>query len=299
MPYCTLTAPGGGELTVSAIGFNDLTNVSGVTTGTVQLFYWNELFTPSSYSLADSVDAVSPVLNLTVAGSPYLGQVIQIDQELMSILSFDQTNSTYTVVRGILKSTPASHNAGALVLHLDDSVIVMPFTPGFFENRSSTNYIHTVSMPDVRISAAEFFATNSFGNGQSNQVCYTQTQDTQYRTLSGGQFSMQVNGYLSNQLNAAPPLLVEATHAVRDIRLSLGQAATGYVVQVDLLQNNAEYSRVVLNPADSPGQDVVDGSNLAPLQEGALLSMNVALIPISGYSGTFNPGKDLTLTIRF
>ena len=299
MPYCTLTAPGGGDLTVSAVGFNDLTNVAGVTSGTIQLFYWNELNTPSPYSLEPAVDAVSPVLTLASAGSPYLGQVIQVDQELMSILSFDQTNSTYTVVRGILNSTPAPHNAGAPLLHLDDSVIVMPFTPGFFENRASTNYIHTVSMPDVRISAAEFFATNSFGNGQSNQECYTQAQDAQYRTLSGGQFSMQVNGYLANQLNAAPPLLVEATHAVRDLRLSLGTAATGYIIQVDLLQNNLEYSQVILNPADAPGHDVVDGSSLPPLQEGALLSMNVALVPISGYNGTLNPGKDLTLTIRF
>ena len=86
---------------------------------------------------------------------------------------------------------------------------------------------------------------------------------------------------------------------MRDLRLSLGTAASGYVVQVDLLQNNAEYSRVILNPADAPGQDVVDGSTLPPLQEGALLSMNVALVPISGYSGALNPGKDLTLTIRF
>jgi hypothetical protein len=44
----------------------------------------------------------------------------------------------------------------------------------------------------------------------------------------------------------------------------------------------------------------VDGFNLPPLQVGATLTMNVTLVPISGYQGTaLNPGKDLTLTIRF
>jgi hypothetical protein len=63
------------------------------------------------------------------------------------------------------------------------------------------------------------------------------------------------------------------------------------------LQNGSEYCQVILNgPA---GADVVDGFNLPPLQEKSLLTMNLTLVPISEYTGVFNPGQDLTLTIRF
>jgi hypothetical protein len=297
VPYCTLTAPGGGELQVSAVGFSDLTNVETVASATIQLFYWNELLTPSSYSLAQAVGTTDGTVTLIVAATPNVGQIIQIDEELMSVVSV--TGAAYQVVRGVLGSAIVAHVAGALVLHLTNSAMVLPFSQGFFENRASSNYIHSISLPDVRISAAEIYATNSFGNGQSNQICYTPTQQELYRTLSGGQYSMQVNGYLATLQNAAPPLLVQATHAVRDIRLTLGQAATGYILQADLLQNGSEYCQVILNPNDGAGADVVDGFNLPPLTEGSLLTMNLTLVPISGYAGVLNPGQDLTLTIRF
>ena len=301
IPYCTLSAPGGGELAISSVGFSDLTNAATVTSGTLQLFYWNELNNPSKYSLAQAIDATTGSISLTVPPNPtypYVGQVIQIDDELMSVVSNDASSNSYQVVRGALGSAIAAHSSGSLVLHLDNSAIVMPFSQGFFENRASTNYIHTVSLPDVRISASEFYATNSFGNGQANQICYAASQQTLLRTLSGGQFSMQVNGYLATQQNAAPPLIVETSHAVRDIRLSLGQAAAGYVVNVDLLQTGVEYCRVTLNPSDLPANDILDGFNLAPLVEGAVLTINVTLVPIIGFTGVSNPGRDLTVTIR-
>jgi hypothetical protein len=297
---CTLGAPGGGELQVSAVEFVDQINVETVSSATIQLFYWNELDTPSNYSLAQTVAITDGTITLVVPASPayaYVGQIVQVGDELMSVVTVNQATNTYQVARGVLGSPqPTEHAAGTLVLHLDSTAMVLPFSEGFFENRASVNYIHTISLPDVRISAAEFYATNSFGNGQSYQICYTTDQE-QYRTLSGGQYSMQVNGYLAALQNAAPPLLVQAPHAVRDIHLTMGQAATGYMVQADLLQNGSEYCQVILNgPA---GADVVDGFNLPPLQEKSLLTMNLTLVPISEYTGVFNPGQDLTLTIRF
>jgi hypothetical protein len=299
-PSCTLTTPGGGELTISQVGFSDLTNTATVTSGTLQIFSWNELNTPSQYSLAQAIDSSSTILNLSVPASPstpFVGQLIQIDQEIVSI-STGTTANTYNVIRGAANSATAAHDAGALVLPLDSSTVVMPFAPGFFENRASLNYLNTVSIPDIRVAAAELFVTNSFGNSQTFSVCYA-SNTAPLRTLSGGQFSLQVNGYLATEQNAAPPLVVEATHAVRDIRMSLTQPPTGYVITVDLLQNGTEYCQLVYDPSQTTPTAVIDGTNLPPVLEYAVLSLNITVTLIPNYDLALNPGNDLTVTVRF
>ena len=297
IPTYELQAPGGGELMVYSVGFTDLTNVETVSSGSLQLFYWDELNTPSPYSLAQAVDSSSGVLHLAAAVPAYVGQLIQIDQEVMSVVSVSADSTVYTVDRAAAGSTAGSHSAGSLLLILETYTVVMPFAAGFFQDRSSTNYIHTVSLPDIRIAAAEFFVTNSFGNSQASFTSYS-GNETQLRTLSGGQFSLQVNGYLATQQNAAPPLLVQATHAVRDLRLNFGLAPTGYVVTVDLLQNSAEYCQLIFDPRLSSASGVIGGINLPPLLDRALLSINISLTLIPNYTQTLNPGRDLTLTIR-
>jgi hypothetical protein len=181
--------------------------------------------------------------------------------------------------------------------------MVLPFERGFFQNKASINYLHTASMPDCRVYAAQMFMTNVFGDGQTTTNSYL---NTPLRTLSGGQFSLQVGGYLATQSNAAPALLVQNTHAVRDIWASLGQAAQGYSISIDILQNGQEYCSFVIpaQGAPSPTGSVdqtkpalyVDGSTLLPLQEGATLTMNVTLLSVGG---EVSPGRDLTVTIRF
>jgi hypothetical protein len=218
--------------------------------------------------------------------------LIQIDSEIMSI-SPGTTAASYTVIRGAAGSAAVAHSAGALILTLSSATVVMPFAVGFFENRASNNYVNTFSMPDIRVGAAELFVTNSFGNSQTSYFLQP------LRTLSGGQFSLQVNGYLATQQNAAPPLLVEATHAVRDIRMTLSQPPTGYVITVDLLQNGDEYCQLTYDPSQTTPSAVVDGTNLPPLLEKALLTINITVTLIPNYDQALNPGNDLTVTIRF
>jgi Putative phage tail protein len=297
IPQFTVSAPGGGELDLSGIGFTDLTNTNSVSSGTLQLFSWNELNTPSSYSLSTALDASSTTVALVQVATPTTGQTIQIGTELMSVVSVDATSNTYTVIRNVLGSAATTHNAGDLVLHLDETVVVVAFATGFFENRASLNYLHTLSLPDVRVSAAEFFVTNSFGNSQAQQTCYTLQPDGGLRTLSGGQFSAQVSGYLATQQDACPPLLIEASHAVRDVRAVVNQAATGYNVSVDVLQNGTEYCNVTI-PSGQTVSTVLDGVNLPALESGAPLTINVTLQVVSGYTGQISPGRDLAVTIR-
>lgn len=299
-PSFQVDVPGGGEVELSDIGFEDLTNVASISSGTLQLFVWNELADPAIYSLAEALDASSTNLVLNVLPTQQVGTVVQIDQELMGIQTINAATNSYEVVRGTLGSAAAIHGAGADALHLTTSTITVPFAADFFENRASVNYLHTVSLPDMRISAAEFVATNSLGNGTPTVYCYTSGTDGGLRTLSGGQFSLQVAGVLATQTNAAPPLTVEASHAVRDIRATVNQPPNGYDIVITILQNGAVYNLVPLTILSTQSSsNLIDGVTLPPLLEDAIISLNITLnVDTTNLQGSIVPGKDLTVTIR-
>ncbi len=303
-----LEAIGGGNLVLSHVGFGDPLNTSSVTSGTLQVFHWNELNTPTPYALASDVDAVSATIVLNQIGSPapYTGQTIQIGSgigsEVVTLSSIDTQTKSYIVNRGRVGSAAAAHSAGDAVLHLDNSTLVVPFAPGFFENAAAANYIHTVALPDVRIIAAEFSVNNAFGPSQALEQSYAAVppESSLLRTLSGGQFSLQVNGYLATQQNAAPPLLVQANHAVRDMRATLNQPASGYDIVVTVLQNGVLYGSTLKISSGDVSSSIVGGVNFAPLLEDALLTLNITLNSVATQSVTgVSPGRDLTVTMRF
>jgi hypothetical protein len=173
----------------------------------------------------------------------------------------------------------------------------VPFALNFFENRAALNFVHTITMPDVRICAAQFYVTNAFGDSAGKQLCYTTGPDGGLRTLSGGQFSLQVGSTLATQQNAAPALLIEASHAVRDMRASVTQAPSGYNIAIDVLQNGVKYSSLTI-PSGATVSSVVDGVGLAPLIEGGVLTINVTLNVLQSFQASMSPGRDLTTTIR-
>jgi hypothetical protein len=309
-PTFTLLAPGQGNLTISQIGFASLTNAATVTSGTLQTVYWNELDTPTLYTLASDLDATGTTVSLNQIPSPQpqAGDTILvgtdapgpglIGAELMTVQAVNTVNNTYSVTRGVLNSTAAIHERGELVLHLQAATFVLPFADNFFENRASQNYLHSMDLPEVRVAAAELFVTNAFGNSEATTQCYTSGPDGGLRTLSGGQFSFQVSGYLAVEQNAAPPLLIEANHAVRDIRATVLQAAD-VDIKLNILQNGSHYCDLTI-PAGTlisqtsypPFAPFVDGVDLAPLLAANTLSLNITQV------GQNAPGSDLTVTIR-
>ncbi len=297
-PTYSLGVPGGGILTTFQIGFTDLTNTTSVTSGTLTLFYWNELSESSQFTLAAEMDAFTTVVTLSQPGPATVGVVIQIGGELMTVVSSDRTTNTYTVVRGDLESLAAAHSAGDAVLHLSSTVAVVPFAAGFFENKASSNFLHTMSLPDTRICASELFLTNALGTSQATQQCYTADPDGGLRTLSGGQFSMQVAGYLATQTDAAPRLMVQASHAVRDIRAAVTQAPANCDVAITVEQDGGAYCSLTI-PSGSTYSNVIDGASLPYLREGSALTMDIALQINTGANNSFFPGRELTLTIRF
>lgn len=296
-PDFTLTTPGAGLLTLSQVGFDDLTKVSSVSSGTLEIFSWNELADPNQYSLGSALDAVTSTLVVAEPGPAYSGQVIQIGSELMTVLSTNTATNTYSVARGSLGSVATTHNSGDTILHLTLSTVIVPFALNFFENRAALNSTHTITMADIRVCGAQFFVTNAFGDSLAKSLCYTTGPDGGLRTLSGGQFSLQVGGTLATQQNAAPPLLIEASHAVRDLRAQVTQAPSGYNITLDVLQNGSEYCALTI-PSGATVSSVVDGVGLAPLVEGAVLTANVALNVLQSFQASLSPGRDLTITIR-
>jgi hypothetical protein len=182
-------------------------------------------------------------------------------------------------------------------------MVVVPFATDFFQNVASRNYLHTFYLPDVRVIAAEFYVTNSFGPSQTASRPYAYSMenlDQSLRTLSGGQVSLQVSGFLATQHNAAPPFLVEASHAVRDFRATVNQAPNGFDISVQVLQNGHAYGSplTILSGATSsiPPQS---GANLPPLVEADFLTIDVALNPSAQTpANAVSPGRDLTVTIR-
>ena len=296
-PAYTLAAPGAGLVTISQVGFDDLTNISSVGSGTLQLYSWNELNIQGQTKLASALDNQTAIIPVVPAATAYVGQILALDTELLTVLSVNTATSAYTVARGSFGSQAASHAANANVLHLMPTTIVVPFTLNFFENRAALNFIHTFTMPDARICAASFFVTNAFGDSQATQQFYTMLPDGGLRTLSGGQVAMQVSGTLATQQDAAPALVVEASHAVRDMRASVNQAPSGYTIHVDLLQAGVIYASMEI-ASGSTVSAVVDGSTLPPLTEGSTLTVNVTLDVPQTFLASMSPGRDLTVTVR-
>jgi len=303
-PEFLLTVPGGGNVTIFDIGFEHLDNTSSVSSGTLQIFSWNELAAPSSYFLRVALDDAVPSILLNQSAVPQVGDIIQVGTELMAVISVDSAANSYSVVRGALNSTATTHPTGETVLHLQRAILILPFAHDFFQNRASVNYLHTASLPDVRISAAQLYVTNSFGDSQSTTHIYTTGPEGGLRTLSGGQFSLQVSGYMATQQNAAPPLLIEASHSIRDMRAAVSQAPQHCTINIAVLQDGVplggDAGVLSIEPGDLTS-NVVDGINLPALKEDGALTLNITLDLPQDFqaSPNTNPGRELTVTIRF
>jgi hypothetical protein len=140
----------------------------------------------------------------------------------------------------------------------------------------------------------ELFVTNTRGNSETKTVTFTYTADSGLRTLSGGQFSIQVEGYLAIQSNAAPPLVVQDSHSVRDMFAVVREAPTGAPVELRLRQNEVVHCNLTI-PANSTVSNTVDGFGLPPLAAGAQINLDIVSV---GQGADSLPGRDLTVTLR-
>jgi hypothetical protein len=263
----------------------------------MSLFLWNELNSPTAYALASAVTSTDATITLSSAGPAVAGDLIQIDAEILEVTGTSGGGTIYAVTRGSHGSIAAAHSitpTPALVYHLTQSVAIVPFVNGFFGSPASGSYSNSIFLPDVRVGAAEFFVTNSFGSGPVAVGSYGGTTDEGLRTLAGGQMSIQVVGYLAIQTDAAPPLVVEAALAMRDLFAVVNEAPSGGAITVQLRQGSTVFGTLTIADGTTTS-NVVDGFGLAPLSASAIVSLDIVSVPTA--AGTL-PGADLTVIIR-
>jgi hypothetical protein len=223
-----------------------------------------------------------------------VGDLVQIESEVMTVDDVASGGLDLTLRRASHNSTAAAHAAGALVYALKRTISIVPFVKGFFGSPASVNYVHSMFLPDVRIAAAEFFLTNAVGSGPVKGVAFGATTDHGLRTLSGGQIAIQVDGYLAIETDAAPPFVIEDSHAPRDIFANVREAPSGGPIQLQLRQNSTVYCTLTIADGATVS-NVIDGFGMTPLAANSQVSLDVLSVP--GAANTL-PGRDLTVTIR-
>ena len=280
----------GGVVELSGVSFTDLTNTRSVSSGSLTLHYWDELQTVPTAALAHDITATDQLLDLTVAGDAMAGSLIQIEAEVMLVNGVVNNNLQYQVTRGASGSAATGHVSGTPVFSLRSKTVIMPFSPLFFGSPYSGNWSFPLTLPDVRVASAELFVTNARGNSPSTVICLTGTSDNGLRTLSGGQYCIQVQGYLAIDQNAAPTLVIDRSHSVRDVFAVLGKPADASV-QLQLNVNGSPWCQLAI-PASQTISNSVDGNSLPPLQSGIQLTLAILAV------GQTCPGSDLTVLIR-
>jgi hypothetical protein len=292
-PVFGVALQGKGTLELMAVAFEDLTNTRTVTSATLTLNYWSELSSPSLVALSAAVGTAGEVIELTAAGGSGSIELVQIDSEVMRIKEVLGGGLRYRVTRGVDCDAEA-HAAGAPVYHLSKKVFVVPFPRDFFGSPASGNLSYPIVIPDARIASAELYVTNSKGNSEVSTECYTASVDGGLRTLSGGQYTIQVEGHLAIQTKATPPIVVQEMHAVSDVFAMVNEAPTGAPVEMEVVIGGSQYCLLTIAPG-SRYSNVVEGFGRAPLAAGSEITLNILSV---GQSAGSTPGRDLTVMIR-
>jgi hypothetical protein len=171
--------------------------------------------------------ATDTVLNLTPAGTAAAGSFVQVEAEVMQVVAVQNGGLQYQVTRGMHGTTAAAHAAQVAVYQLLEHSRGGALPLDFFGSPLSGNWSYPISLPNTKVASAELFVTNSRGNSPTNAINLTQSVDYGLRTLSGGQYSFQVQGFLAVDSNPAPNVVVEAAHAVQDVYAIVKQAPVG------------------------------------------------------------------------
>jgi hypothetical protein len=293
-PVFGLYSIGAGSIEVLGIAFASLDNTLSISAGTLTLAYWDELNGPSTILLSAAMGTSDTSLTVATAVSASSGSLLQIDAEVMIIQQSLTNSTTVPVTRASHGTTAVAHTAQTGVYLLAEKIFIMPFAQDFFGSPASGSYAFPITIPDVRIAAGELFMTNSRGNSSVAAESFTDTTDFGLRTLLGGQLTIQVEGPLAIQTNAAPPLVVDTSCSVRDVSAVVQDAPTGAPVTMQVTQNGNVYCELTI-ATGATVSNVVDGFALGPLQAEAIIGLNITSVV---QTSNTQPGSDLTVTIR-
>jgi hypothetical protein len=289
-PYFGLGAAGrGGVVELSGVSFTELTNTRTISSATLTMYYRDELVDAAG-ALAGPVDEADTVVKSSAPGKAQAGDFIQIGGEVIRVEETQDGGTQYRVTRAMHGTAAEASAAGAPIYDLLRKTAIAPFPADFFGSPYSGSWTFPMTLPDARIASAELFVTNRKGNSATRTIHLTNNDDLGLRMLSGGQYCIQVSGFLAVDGSAAPPLVIEASHGVRDIYAVLGTAADANVA-VELRVNGATYCTLTFLPGTTVS-DATDGSGLPPLHAKDQVTLGVLSV------GQVQPGSDLTVLIR-
>jgi hypothetical protein len=231
---------------------------------------------------------------VATAVSASSGDLLQIDAEVMIVQASVTNSTTVTVTRASHGTAAAAHATNAGVYLLEKKIFILAFSQDFFGSPASGSYAYPITIPDVRIAAAELFMTNSRGNSSVAAESFTDTTDLGLRTLLGGQLTIQVEGPLAIQTNAAPPLLVDTACSVRDVYAVVQDAPSGAPVTMNVTQNGQTYCELTI-ATGATVSNTVNGFALGPLQAQAIIGLDITSVV---QTANTTPGMNLTVTIR-
>lgn len=294
LPDYSLTPTAQGTVELAGITFPGLTNTHTISAGTLTLFYWNELNNPSQVALGGTAAAEDTVITLSAASAAQENDFLQVDEELLQVVSVQNGGLQLEVTRGGHESTATAHDTGAAVYILDRKTVVVPFVRGFFGSPAGNSYTYSIFLPDARIAASEFLVTNIHGTSPVKHLSFAATPGHGLRTLSGGQIALQVEGYLAVKTDATPPFVMEDTLAVRDIFATVREAPSGGDVQLVVRHEAASYGTLTI-PSGATVSNTFSGAGLPPLAANAQVHLDIVSVPTAANS---LPGRDLTVTIR-
>jgi hypothetical protein len=290
-PSFSLAADGDGMLQFLGIGFPQLVNTQGISSGAFFVHFRDELQGVSPIQLAAATDNAQTSLTLNAPGNAQVNDFIQIDSEILQVTAVQNSGTTYVVTRAQQGSTAATHAAGAPVYRLGGQAVVVPFERNFFGTTEGGDWAHSEWMPDIRVASVEFFVTNSFGPSPVTINNYTRLTDNGLRTLAGGQFNFQVGGILGILTDAAPAISVQQSFSIKDVSATAKSGPLGAALQVQVRQGTQVIAQCTI-PSGSAVSNTIDGAEIGVLPVQATLALDILAV------GTTYPGRDLTVTIR-
>lgn len=282
----------GGTVLFGPLAFSTLNNLTTVTAGAYSLFYLDELNPAAAAVLGANVGVSDTLAAFVSAFANIVPANVLVDSEIVGLGPIGPAPNQVTVSRGLHGTVASSHLSGASVFTLGQQVFVVPFPKNFFGSPASGDWSHSVSFPNVRIVTAELVVTNSQGNSSPSTLDFTSLTDGGLRTLSGGQFSFQVGGFLAVQVGAAPDIIVDAPKVVRDVYAIVTQAPLGSPITLSILLNGNPYCSLTIADGATTVVAAIDGISLAPMHYQDRLSLNILGV------GQVLPGSGLTVIIR-
>jgi len=284
-----------GTVSIGGIGFSVLENLSSVYVGQLGILFWDELTGPTPVSLGAAL--LSSATNVTLNGLSVnlpQGSLFQIEEEIFVTTGNPVSGNIYPVLRGRYQTAAAAHASAKPVFVLTRRDMTIPFVPGYFSSTAAVGFRYNFRLPNVRISGADFTLYNRVGASARSEESYTGVTSFGVRTLSGGQITMNVQGYLAIEASAGNSYIVDRTTVVRDVSAYVQEAPVGDDIEILVRVNGNPYCDLTI-PAGSNVATTVSKFNTQALPQGAKISFDILNVP-SAALGT--PGRDLTVLLQ-